>query len=192
MTWVEEISDIARKAARWLDLTDEDLAVLKANGEILLRASDRMVDAILNAILSDEFLVERVKEAGLTVEKARELLRSVVELSISGGYDEEHAKRVAIIGLAHARRGIPRFSMVLAAGVALSTILGALAEEGALTGPLAAAICKSVAWHLCVMLESYEIAEAVAVEKAAGISKGLYRRLVRVGAEEAYKTLKPS
>ena len=109
MSWesvVDGYGDLSRSFRRYLGLGDRDVELVRKASSLLDAAP--VLDSALKAIEGDREAVRVAMNAGLTLERARELLESWLRLTLEGSYNEEHAVRVLKVGLAHARAGAPR------------------------------------------------------------------------------------
>ena len=185
---LEQLISLSARCREFLEISDESIRRLRTLREVVLQKVDRVISGVLRSLLADSEAAEIIRRAGLSRERAAKLLTYWYTTIFEGNYDEDHARKVFRIGLAHARVGVPQRLMVLTSGVFMRETLKLLGEvEG--SAELLPALSSCMLWNLCLMLESYELARRLSMIKAAGISEKLYERLISLRAKEVYDKL---
>ena len=185
----KDIERMSEETKRYLEIDEEDVRRVHEISDKLLEISEEIISGALSSLLSSELASEIIKESGITRERAAEAFAEWLREALKGDYDLEHAKRVFMIGLAHARHGVHRRLMCLCAGAWLRELLKALEEVGE---PIDSAISlsKLLIWNLVLMLHGYHVARNESLKRASGISPTLFERLFRLKADEVYRSMR--
>ncbi len=185
----KDIERMSEETKRYLEIDEEDVRRVHEISDKLLELSEEIISGALSSLLSSELASKIIKESGITRERAVEAFAEWLREALKGGYDLEHAKKVFMIGLAHARHGVHRRLMCLCAGAWLRELLKALEEVGE---PIDSAISlsKLLIWNLVLMLHGYHVARNESLKRASGISPTLFERLFRLKADEVYRSMR--
>ena len=126
----KEIKQASREFKRYLSLGKRKVSALAELGGLVEGLDEVLDEAVAAALRSGEAL-EIARRASLSIERARELFKSWLELTLTEDYGGEHAARVCKIGLAHAKAGVPEKLMILQMGVIASALVGKAMRSGA-------------------------------------------------------------
>jgi len=170
----------------YLALGEEDVRVIHELGRVVLSRAEDVIEGAAKSLLGCEEAVKIADKAKLSVERAAELFNSWLKLTFEGNYDEEHARKVFRIGLAHTRAGVPERLMVLQMGAFAREILSVALEEEVEPSRLIP-IMKALFWNLAIMIHSYDAAKKESLRRTTNISEALFERLVRISADEIYR-----
>ncbi len=108
--------EIPEEIKKYIGLSNEEISMLRGASELIKESMDGIIEEVISSLSQNERAVEIVKASGLSIERAKELFREWLNLTLEGNYDEEHASRVFKIGLAHCREGVPERLMVSTMG----------------------------------------------------------------------------
>jgi len=187
----EELAKISQISKEYLEITEDDRIRIRKFSQLLLRESEKVVSGVLRSLLSSELALEIIRESGFTEKRASEFFAEWFTLFVNGDYNLEHAKKVFRIGLAHARQGVKRRLMAMCMGAWLREMLKVIEKSA---GPdsiaLAQTLSKLIFWNLVIMLHGYHVSRVLSLERASGITPKLFDRLVRLKADEVYRSLK--
>ena len=189
MSLDKDIERMSEETKRYLEIDEEDVRRVHEISDKLLELSEEIISGALSSLLSSELASKIIKESGITRDRAAEAFAEWLREALKGDYDLEHAKKVFMIGLAHARHGVHRRLMCLCAGAWLRELLKALEEVGE---PIDSAISlsKLLIWNLVLMLHGYHVARNESLKRASGISPALFERLFRLKADEVYRSMR--
>ncbi|RLG10179.1 MAG: hypothetical protein DRN64_03140 [Thaumarchaeota archaeon] len=185
----KDIERMSEETKRYLEIDEEDVRRVHEISDKLLELSEEIISGALSSLLSSELASQIIKESGITRERAAEAFAEWLREALKGGYDLEHAKKVFMIGLAHARHGVHRRLMCLCAGAWLRELLKALEEVGESIDS-AISLSKLLIWNLVLMLHGYHVARNESLKRASGISPALFERLFRLKADEVYRSMR--
>ncbi|RLG02286.1 MAG: hypothetical protein DRN61_06745, partial [Thaumarchaeota archaeon] len=169
MSLDKDIERMSEETKRYLEIDEEDVRRVHEISDKLLEISEEIISGALSSLLSSELASKIIKESGITRERAAEAFAEWLREALKGDYDLEHAKRVFMIGLAHARHGVHRRLMCLCAGAWLRELLKALEEVGESIDS-AISLSKLLIWNLVLMLHGYHVARNESLKRASGIS----------------------
>jgi len=185
----KDIERMSEETKRYLEIDEEDVRRVHEISDKLLELSEEIISGALSSLLSSELASEIIKESGITRDRAAEAFAEWLREALKGDYDLEHAKKVFMIGLAHARHGVHRRLMCLCAGAWLRELLKALEEVGESIDS-AISLSKLLIWNLVLMLHGYHVARNESLKRASGISPTLFERLFRLKADEVYRSMR--
>ena len=185
MAW-RDVRKVVSVFRDYLALRDNDVKVIHELGSVILGRAEDVIRGAAKSLLGCEEAVKIAAEAKLSVERAAELFNSWLKLTFEGNYDEEHARKVFRIGLAHTRAGVPERLMVLQMGAFAREILSVALEEEVEPSRLIP-IMKALFWNLAIMIHSYDAAKKESLRRTTNISEALFERLVRISADEIYR-----
>ncbi|HDD66636.1 MAG TPA: hypothetical protein ENG52_03325 [Nitrososphaeria archaeon] len=189
MSLDKDIERMSEETKRYLEIDEEDVRRVHEISDKLLELSEEIISGALSSLLSSELASEIIKESGITRDRAAEAFAEWLREALKGDYDLEHAKKVFMIGLAHARHGVHRRLMCLCAGAWLRELLKALEEVGESIDS-AISLSKLLIWNLVLMLHGYHVARNESLKRASGISPTLFERLFRLKADEVYRSMR--
>ncbi len=178
-------SRVAERARSYLGLGPTDIRAIRELKSLIFSREDEIIQGVLSSLLSDQEAVSVVEKTGLSAERAVDLFRSVIHLTLAGDFDGEHARRVFIVGAAHLRAGVGPRLMIQNAGAFTREIVRVLQEAGRHEAVVPAV--KAVYWTLSIIMESYLEAERRSLREASGLKPELVERLKRVKAREIYE-----
>ena len=185
MAW-RDVGKVVGVFRDYLALGEEDVRVIHELGRVVLSRAEDVIEGAAKSLLGCEEAVKIADKAKLSVERAAELFNSWLKLTFEGNYDEEHARKVFRIGLAHTRAGVPERLMVLQMGAFAREILSVALEEEVEPSRLIP-IMKALFWNLAIMIHSYDAAKKESLRRTTNISEALFERLVRISADEIYR-----
>jgi len=185
----KDIERMSEETKRYLEIDEEDVRRVHEISDKLLELSEEIISGALSSLLSSELASQIIKESGITRDRAAEAFAEWLREALKGDYDLEHAKKVFMIGLAHARHGVHRRLMCLCAGAWLRELLKALEEVGESIDS-AISLSKLLIWNLVLMLHGYHVARNESLKRASGISPALFERLFRLKADEVYRSMR--
>ena len=177
--------EIPEEIKKYIGLSNEEISILRGEASGLIKENmDGIIEDVISSLSQNERAVEIVKASGLSIERAKELFREWLNLTLEGNYDEEHASRVFKIGLAHCREGVPERLMVSTMGVFSREMIRVLLKSN--KAELVVPLLKALYWNLALMLDSYEEARKRSLERATGIKGELQERLISISSKEIY------
>ncbi len=181
---LKDLNKTYDRAKRFLELDMEDLNIIRKNKDFLFKKYDKIISNVVKSLLNNKETIEGVD---LTEDKITELLKRYYTLTIEEGTDPRLVKKIMKIGLAHIKREIPPSLMVLTMGAFIRETLRNLVSSG--KSELILPIFKCHFLMLHIMLEAYNKAQLLSLEKATKISESLYKRLISLKAEEVCNKL---
>ncbi len=180
-----DFSREAERARTYLGLGPTDVQAIRWTRSLILSREEEIIQGVLNSLLSDQEAVSVIKETGLSAERAVDLFRSVIRLTLTGDFDSKHARRVFIVGAAHLRAGVGPRLMIQNAGAFTREVVRILQEAGRHEAVVPA--IKVIYWTLSIIMESYLEAERRSLKEASGLKPELVERLKRAKAQEIYE-----
>jgi len=175
----------ARRAIAYLRLEPTDISLIRSVASLILSREDEIIKGVLDSLLFDPEALSVVRSAGLSAERAANLFRAVIRLTLTGEFDGEHARQIFIIGAAHLRVGVGLRLMIQNAGAFTREVVRTLQEAGKHEAVIPAV--KAIYWTLSIIMESYLEAERRSLGESSGLKPELVERLKRVKAKEIYE-----
>ncbi len=190
----ERVVSLGERARSFLDVGEPDMRRLRETWEILLPGIDDVIGRAASSLLADPEAREIVTRASLSPERAAALFKVWLNYSFNGNFDRQHAMRMFMIGLAHARVGVPERVVIMTVGAFLRELSVELAAR---LGPeeypgAAVSVSKALLWGLALMLESYEEVRVEGFTDVTGMRRELYERTASIHAKRLYDELSGS
>jgi|GEM_PF-3975568 hypothetical protein len=176
-------AEIKRNADTFISITEEERKLIQENKKKIEEIYSQVADELVEILLKIERARKIIEEAGLTKERAKELIKSVVVEDT--GYNEDTVRKVFKAALVHLKHNIPA-CMIAQVFSKLEESFAEKIEDR----KLQLAYLKALCWLEGVFIQVFCKVDELAIETSAGLSPKLVHRLKIAKIEELEKLLK--